>query len=279
MREVHRFISHLDWPDSRWLALCLIPPDAQSPEHRFLTLDRLPRFLSYMRYRNAQHWGVYITPSALKPHARNRRKESFEDQQMTVYLDCDHAQCLTHIQHRYPYPTLVVRTSPGRYQVYWRLDQAVTVVQQETLMSAMAIDVGADRAATDVSRVLRLPGFWNRKPGRSNTVEIVFNRQEAVPYECLLDRVSSSCARQSVASMQRSTAGAGAGVSAGRGCSKGISPSERDWYEVHRRLDLGHPAEQIAAWLQTQRSDKPRPRYYAELTVRKAVASRDRDKA
>jgi hypothetical protein len=197
---------------------------------------------------------------------------------MTIYLDCDQAQCLTNIQSRYPYPTLVVRTSPGRHQVYWRLNQAVTVAQQETLMSAMAIDIGADRAATDVSRVLRLPGFWNRKPGRNNTVDIVFSRSDTVSYECLLDRVASSGARQSEANTQGSTVGGGSRASGGRSCAMGVSASERDWYGVHRRLDLGHPPDQIAAWLQTQRSDKPNPRYYAELTVRKAVASRNRHK-
>ena len=274
MREVNTFVSHVYSSHSIWVALCLIPPHAQHPEHRFLTLDRLPCFLAYARYRNAQGWGVYITPSRLKPNPSNRRKESFEDQQTTIYLDCDQPHCLEHIRQRYPYPMLVVRTSKGRHQVYWRLDQPVNRAQQEELMSAMAVDVGADRAATDVSRVLRLPGFWNRKPGRNNTVDIVFKRDQSVSYQSLVRRVPPSRARQLVSSNSPSTA-EGLPVSRSLGCLQTFSASERDWYEVHRRLDHGHQPQEIVAWLQTKRSDKPNPRYYAQLTVSKAVGSRN----
>lgn len=276
MREVHTFISHVYSCEPTWVALCLIPPDAEPPEHRFLTLERLAGFLAYGRYRNARNWSVYITPSALKPNPRNRRKESFQDQQTTIYLDCDEPHCLEHVRHRYPYPTLVVRTSKGRYQVYWRLDRPVTIAEQEELMSAMALDVGADRAATDVSRVLRLPGFWNRKPGRNNTVDIVFSRNESVSYESLLGRVPESCARQLLRRRPASTAEGGDCLLEGPRRPKVFSASERDWYEVHRRLGLGHAPQEIVTWLQTHRSDKPNPRYYAELTVCKAVASRTR---
>jgi hypothetical protein len=143
---------------SSWIALCLIPPNAPHPQHRFLTVGNLPHFLPYARYRNSRGWGVYVTPSLLKPHPSDRRKQSFQDQQSVIYLDCDQPHCLHRIQQRYPYPTLVVRTSKGRYQVYWRLHQPLPVAAQEQLMSAMARDVDADRAATDVSRVLRLTG-------------------------------------------------------------------------------------------------------------------------
>jgi hypothetical protein len=278
MREVNAFVSQVYSSLATWVALCLIPPHAQHPEHRFLTLDRLSRFLAYARYRNAQGWGIHITPSQLKPNPRNRRQESFEDQQTVIYLDCDQPPCLEQIRQRYPYPRLVVRTSQGRHQVYWRLDQAVNIAQQQELMSAMAVDVGADRAATDVSRVLRLPGFWNRKPGRNNTVDIVFTRDQSVRYEALLDRVAPSRTGQrrppNIPRHDSSTAEE-VGGSGRLACLEAFSASERDWYQVHRRLDHGDQPQEIITWLQAKRSDKPNPRYYAELTVSKAVASRN----
>jgi len=143
-------------------------------------------FLSYCRFLNANRWNIYITPSVLKPSAQNRRKESFLQKQQIIYVDCDNRFCLDEIKSRYP--TLVVRTSKGRYQVYWRLNQLVSVYDMENLMRAIASDIGADTAATDVSRVLRLPGFWNRKPQRNNTVNIVFSRDYAISYKSLLLR-------------------------------------------------------------------------------------------
>ena len=273
--QVSRFVSLVYPSPSAWIALCLIPPDHQRPEHRFLSVDRLSRFLAYARYRNAAGWGVYITPSRLKPRADNRRKPSFLDQQSVIYLDCDHPACLDHIQQRYPYPTLVVRTSQGRYQVYWRLDQPVEVVLQERLMAALAIDVDADRAATDVSRVLRLPGFWNRKPGRNNTVDIVFSRDHCVSYQSLWERVLPSRAGHVPACELPSTAGEALPVLGRRRQREELSESERDWYDVHRRLSVGHPPQEVVDWLQSKRSDKPNPRYYAQLTVQKAVQMRN----
>ena len=126
---------------------------------------------------NARNWNIYITPSTLKPSSLDRRKESFLSHQSIIYLDCDLPSGIDEIRSRYPDPTLVVKTSQGRYQVYWRLAEPVSVDQQESLMKRMAIDIGGDRATTNVSRVLRLPGFWNRKPcHKPNTVDIVFRR-------------------------------------------------------------------------------------------------------
>lgn len=276
--QVDTFVSLIYPSDSTWIALCLIPPHGQRPEHRFAIVGSMHRFLPYARYRNAAGWGVYITPSVLEPNARNRRKESFQIRQTVIYLDCDQAYCLDRIKQRYPYPTLVVRTSKGRYQVYWRLDHPVGVSQQEHLMSAMAIDVNADRAATDVSRVLRVPSFWNRKTNRNNTVDIVFTRNHTVSYQSLLERTPPSPSRDNPPNTSPSTQRNGRLVLADResraASIRGLTESERDWYEVHRRLALGNPSQDVVSWLQMRRTDKPNPAYYAKLTVGKAVEER-----
>jgi hypothetical protein len=181
-----------------------------------------------------------------------------------IYLDCDGPHCLDRIKQRYPYPTLVVRTSRARYQVYWRLDQPVSITQQEQLMSAMAMDVDADRAATDVSRVLRLPSFWNRKPGRDNTVDIVFIRDHAVPYRSLSERRQPSACRDCVPKTLTSTDSNRPlvlGGSKGRDSksTRALSESERDWYQVHRQLALGRAPQDVVYWLQGKRMDKPNP--------------------
>jgi hypothetical protein len=137
MDQVNQFASLIYPSGSSRVALCLIPPDPKHAEHRFITVDRLSRLLAYARYRNAHGWNVYITPSLLKSGSRDRCKPSFQQQQVVIYLDCDEPDCLQRIKQRYPHPTLVARTSKGRYQVYWRLDQPVEVADQERLMSSI----------------------------------------------------------------------------------------------------------------------------------------------
>lgn len=268
---------------SSYVALCLIPPDGEKPEHRFAPAEKVPKLLSYARYRNAHGWGIYITPSVMKPHPKNRRKESFLNAQEIIYLDCDRRECLDTIKENYPYPTLVVKTSKGRYQVYWRLDKPTSITEQETLMQVMAINIGADRAATDVSRVLRLPSFWNRKKGREpNTVDIVFTRNYTVTYKSLSLRVAKPILNEQSHAEKKNTQGGARRVLANSIDSEtqltsDITESERDWYEVHRRLALGLTLADLVNWLERRRQDKRNPRYYAELTVRKAIESREQE--
>lgn len=61
-----------------------------------------------------------------------------------------------------PKPNYVLNTSPGKYQVIWKMEGA-SPEEAESLQQAMAEQFGTDPAATDSTRVLRLPGFVNRK--------------------------------------------------------------------------------------------------------------------
>ena len=66
----------------------------------------------------------------------------------------------------------IFSTSPGKYQVFWRVD-GFDFEHQEQALKLLAIAFGGDPACTDCNRVLRLPGFLNRKydPAHLVTVE------------------------------------------------------------------------------------------------------------
>lgn len=270
-----------------YVALCLIPPDDQPVEHRFTTPATLPKFLPYARFRNAHGWNVYITPSILKPHVQNRRKESFLPHQSIIYVDCDDQACLEEIKARYPYPTLVVRTSKGRYQCYWRLVEPVAVTEQENLMRLIAHNIGSDPQATDVSRVLRLPGLWNRKKNRGNTVDVAFVRDHSVSYQLLSEHtqtndLSTSTIRGlpfcacSVDDDRFRHSVRGSYSSSNR---SDHTPSGIDWYLVNKWLGTGISREECIQRLVARRAeDKKYADRYAVYTVNKAIAVRGVDK-
>ena len=189
--QVSRFVSLVYPSPSAWIALCLIPPDHQRPEHRFLSVDRLSRFLAYARYRNAAGWGVYITPSRLKPRAQSA--EAVVSRSAKRDLSRLRSSCLPG-----SHPTAVSLSDVGCQDIPGTVPGLLATRSTRgssppgTAPGALAIDVDADRAATDVSRVLRLPGFWNRKPSRNNTVDIVFSRDHCVSYQSLWERVLPS---------------------------------------------------------------------------------------
>ena len=56
----------------------------------------------------------------------------------------------------------ILSTSPGKYQVLWRVE-GFDFARQEQTLKLLAIAFGGDPACTDCNRVLRIPGFLNCK--------------------------------------------------------------------------------------------------------------------
>src|SRR5437773_9744104 len=134
---------------------------------RLVTAEQLaaPRFQAWLRFENARGGDVYLSMNPLEPDARGRTKRDIA-MVRHLYLDLDHNgdQALAAIlaDPRVPKPSYVLDTSPGKHQVIWKV-AGFTAENAEGLQRAMATAHGADRAATDVTRVLRIPGQKNQK--------------------------------------------------------------------------------------------------------------------
>ena len=72
-----------------------------------------------------------------------------------------------------PAPSLILRTSPGKYQMLWNLPRGGdagsgsrpwTPAVAEYYSYLMARRYGADKTIYPVSQILRVPGYYNRKP-------------------------------------------------------------------------------------------------------------------
>lgn len=63
-----------------------------------------------------------------------------------------------------PYsPSMIVETSPGRFQAYWLVEDGMSTQQGVEINKALAHKLRGDPHATNISRVLRVPGFYNTK--------------------------------------------------------------------------------------------------------------------
>lgn len=60
-------------------------------------------------------------------------------------------------------PSILVESSPGKAQAYWLLTGEVETKVWRGVQRAVVNATGADPAAVDVSRILRVPGFINHK--------------------------------------------------------------------------------------------------------------------
>ena len=133
-----------------------------------------PDFQAWLRHKNARGADIYISQNAVPSRCTYSIKSIDVDKIRHVYLDLDKngEDALTKIGNSslVPEPSFVISTSPQKYQVIWKVaDMAPN--EAEALQKAMVTEFGGDPAATDSSRVLRLPGFQNKKYQRDYLVE------------------------------------------------------------------------------------------------------------
>jgi hypothetical protein len=229
-----------------------------------ITSDKYQRFL---RAANANGKDVFISMSALRSDARGRTKAHIGTVRH-VFLDLDSGgkESVEKIVHtpNMPPPHHVLESSPGKFQTIWSVKEFDTP-QAEALMRTMVPVYEADPAATDVSRVLRLPGFRNwkyQKPHYVREVEIGAraSRTEYSPAEFPgFDQEQIQVSRT-------------ARWATRPGMAPGKSQSEKDFGWAIRQLKLGADRQKVVWELAAARPDKPNPVYYAQHTVDKAYA-------
>src|SRR6266542_5031638 len=124
-----------------------------------------PKYQAWLRHENAHGSDIYISQNTLRDTAKGRTKEDIAAIRH-VYLDLDNGgqQAVAAIENssQVPTPSYLITSSPGKYQVIWKVE-GMTLDQAEALQRTMVREFGADPAATDSARVLRLPGFFNKK--------------------------------------------------------------------------------------------------------------------
>ena len=225
-----------------------------------------PEFQAWLRYKNANGSDIYIGMNPLKKDAATRTKEEIESIKH-VYLDLDHggSQALEAVENSsaVPKPNYVLNSSPEKHQVVWKVE-GMNLEEAESLLHAMAREFGGDPAATDATRVLRVPGFANKKYETNFYVEA--RRESTETYhlrDFKLHIDSQDSPRHSYYKRAKPE-------SAPR---TNLSQSEHDWAFAKRALARGDDPEEITRKIGLYRDqDKSDPEYYARLTVTKALA-------
>ena len=223
-----------------------------------------PQFQSWLRSESAAGADIFVGMNPIKNGANSRTKENIREIRH-LYLDLDRGgeNALDAIRHSrdVPAPNFILDTSPDKHQVVWRVD-GFAIEEAEAMLRAMASQFGGDPAATDSARVLRLPGFANRKYDAEFIVQ-AHHESDAIHHarDFQLQEDSPETPRRFE-------------PNAGRAMSPGHrSQSEQDWAYAKRALARGDdPATVIQRIADFRAEDKPDPEYYARHTVAKAQA-------
>src|SRR6202050_1290234 len=92
-----------------------------------------PRYLAWLAHENAAGANVYIGANPLRSDSRNRPKECLAAvRHLYLYLDTDGETRLSSIRasDAVPPPNAVLSTSPGKYQILWRVE-GLTLAPEE----------------------------------------------------------------------------------------------------------------------------------------------------
>jgi hypothetical protein len=224
-----------------------------------------PRFQAWLRHKNAHGSDIYISQNVLNEDADGRTKADVKAIRH-VYLDLDHDgdEALSKIESssNLPQPNFVINTSLGKYQVIWKVE-GMNQADAENLMRGMSKEFGGDPAATDSTRVLRLPGFFNKKYEDSHRIEA---RQLAS------QTYNPSDFKVVLESRQIPAEATARKPATDESTSHNRTPSEHDWAWVMRKLQRGESLAVLVQKVADYRDDKPNPQYYARLTVTRAYA-------
>ncbi len=225
------------------------------------------RFQRWLRHLNAQRYDIYLGMNPIRPGTKGRYKQDIaEVRRLQIDLDEAGPESLRRVladanAGQLPKPAIVVRSSQDRYQVLWHTDRNWTRAQAEDTMARLAQHYGGDHV-TDISRVMRLPGFRNKKPDRDDA-PVRWTDYAGPPVSREAFKHLPPVRLDRTPKPRRSRP---------RGPTA-LSQSERDWADVRDRLRAGDDPALLVEQLARRRQDKPDPQYYAHRTIKRATES------
>lgn len=135
-------------------------------------------FLAWLRAMNARRFEVYVSTNAVAAAQGSRARQHVATvRHVIVDSDTNGARLLAKLSERsdLPPPSCVLRTSPGRLHVLWRVE-GLDVPRVEAVQRHLARELSTDTAATSAAQMTRLPGFFNHKRGSPFPVSLLLGR-------------------------------------------------------------------------------------------------------
>ena len=254
----HEFLTRCFHPGET-VALLLRKESPASTTQRIVTLEQAvaPRYLAWLRYENHNGANVYVVANPLRSGSRKRTKDCIAEVRhlyLDIDLDGDNRIAALTESRAVPAPTVILSTSPDKYQVLWKVE-GFDFDRQESTLKLLAIAFGGDSACTDRNRVLRVPGFRNCKYDPAHPVTVEYPSDSAYrPADFRLDGSLLNAVLPPY------------GLARTYPTNKNTH-SEQDWAWVVQQLSLGEDAGKLTLSLASRRSDKPNPLYYAQRTI------------
>jgi hypothetical protein len=250
------------------IALLLRREDAPRPQQRVVTVEQVlaPRYMAWLNFENDNGSNIYVSANPLHAGSRKRTKECIASVRH-IYIDIDEdgdaRLAALRASDLVPTPTAIISTSPGKYQTLWRV-VGFDFERQEQTLKLIAQTFGGDPACTDRNRVLRVPGFLNRKYSPAHPVAVEYPADAIYgPADFRLENIDGSSVLPLCGNARKKPA---------HSTPSKHSHSEEDWAWVCAQLARDMGSAKLTRELAFRRADKSDPLYYAQRTVDVASA-------
>jgi hypothetical protein len=250
------------------VALLLRRECAPRLQQRVVTVEQVlaPRYLAWLNYENDNGANIYVSANPLHAVSRKRTKECIASvRHIYIDIDTDGDARLAALwaSDRVPTPTAIISTSSSKYQALWRV-AGFDFERQEQTLKLIAQAFGGDPACTDRNRVLRVPGFLNRKYSPAHPVAVEYPADAIYgPADFRLENIEVSSVPPLCGNTPKKPANS---------TPLKHSHSEEDWAWVCAQLAHDMDAAKLTRELASRRADKSDPLYYAQRTVDVASA-------
>jgi hypothetical protein len=210
--------------------------------------------MAWLNFENDNGANVYVSANPLHADSRKRTKEcivSVRHIYIDIDTDGDARLAALRASDLVPTPTAIISTSPGKYQALWRV-AGFDFERQEEMLKLIAQVFGGDPACTDRNRVLRVPGFLNRKYSPAHPVVVEYPSDAIYsPADFRLDDAACSSVLPLCGDTRKKPV---------HSTPSKHSHSEEDWAWVCARLVHNMDAAKLTRELASRRADKPDPR-------------------
>jgi hypothetical protein len=175
VEEARRFLELLDSGATEWVFQTFDDSDEKRAWLTRTFYGSLHERWTELEQLNAAGAGVFVTINEIEP-GKPRRAE-FARRVRALFIDLDEPARFTDVWSNIlqygQLPSIVTQTSPGKFQIYWLVNNCPLELFKAAQQQLAAL-FGTDRAVCDLPRVLRLPGFVHRKatPFRSKLVDL-----------------------------------------------------------------------------------------------------------
>lgn len=270
------------------LAVPRRPPPPESPVLQRITSAAdlsSERYQAWLRHLNAHGYDLFIGMNPLtgrpraagngKPRPMREKQDVLDVRRLQLDLDKSGARSLQSVfddvaRKVLPRPAAVIRSSARNYQVVWHtIPSAWTPDQAEELMARLAERYDGDPSVADVARVMRLPGYQNKKPGRDDALAAWTNHGGPPVAPADFSRLPAP-SKQAAATPQPAP---GAPARAAGPTQGDNSASGQDWAWTRDQIKAGADRDYLIGVLEERRQDKHNPNDYATRTVLNAEES------